>query len=372
MQKIAESARGVPMDDLEATQPYISAPWDVRLDMVNDVADGAQAATWAQETQGIRIATCASARNRLVGIGGAIEGIDWISNNPEQREYHKTVGASGQSNAYTAALASIEVGLGMVVNAVYSGSLSAQVQSQVIHMFTNNRTVLATLRNATRRSGQWMISGIVKHVRRLKESHYRVVFAWAPVSPIFELGQKAKQSAQLSTDEGCVVRDRPRLTRSMVQKTQERLRQATEQVPATVGKSIRRIDAAWPGNHTRRIYDDLSKRQASILAQLRTDMTPLNGYLHNIKAAETNLCECSEAVESRDHFVFRCARRNEQRKILGVYTGEDNPSRLLGGKSSTDNDDWGPDMDAVRAVIHFTLATKRFEHDSNERIRVTR
>jgi hypothetical protein len=65
MHKIAESARGVPMDDLEATQPYISAPQDARLDMVNDVADGAQAATWAQETQGIRIATSASARNRF-------------------------------------------------------------------------------------------------------------------------------------------------------------------------------------------------------------------------------------------------------------------------------------------------------------------
>jgi hypothetical protein len=35
-------------------------------------------------------------------------------------------------------------------------------------------------------------------------------------------------------------------------------------------------------------------------------------------------------------------------------------------------DDWTPDMVAVRAVIYFTLATKRFEHDSNERVRVTR
>jgi hypothetical protein len=187
------------------------------------------------------------------------------------------------------------------------------------------------------------------------------------VSPIFELGQKVKQSAQRSTDEGRVVRDRSRLTRSMVQRTQERLKRATEQVPATVGKSIRRIDAAWPGNHTRRIYDDLSKRQARVLAPLRTGMTPLNGYLHNIKAAETNLCECGETVESRDHFVFRCARWNEQRKTLGVYTGEDNLSRLLGGKSSTDNDDWGPVLDAVRAVINFTLATKRSEHNTSER-----
>ena len=158
----------------------------------------------------------------------------------------------------------------------------------------------------------------------------------------------------------------------MVQRTQERLRRVAEQVPATVGASLRRIDTAWPGNHTRRMYDDLTKRQASILAQLRTGMTPLNGYLHNIKVAETSLCECGEAVESRENFVLRCARWSEQRKILGAYTDDDNFSRLLGGKSAMDTDDWAPDMDAVRAVIYFTLATKRFEHDNSERVRVTR
>jgi hypothetical protein len=372
LQKIAESACGTPMDEVEATQPYISAPWDARLDIADSVDNGEQAARCAQDIQGIRVATSASARNRLVGIGGAIDGIDWIRNNSERCEYDKTIGTNAQSDAYTAALASIEVGLGLVVSAVYDNTLSARVRGQVTHVFTNNRTVLVTLRNGTRRSGQWIISGILKHVRRLKESHNRVVFTWAPVSPIFELGQKAKRLAQRSTDEGRVIRDRPRLTRSMVQRTQERLRRATEQVPATVGASVRRIDAAWPGNHTRRMYDDLSKRQASILAQLRTGMTPLNGYLHNIKVVESNLCECGETIESREHFVLRCARWSEQRKILGVYTDEDDFSRLLGGKSAMDTDDWTPDMDAVRAVIHFTLATKRFEYDNNERVRATR
>jgi len=57
---------------------------------------------------------------------------------------------------------------------------------------------------------------------------------------------------------------------------------------------------------------------------------------------------------------------------MSAWTSGNNLSRLLGSKSLTDNNDWSPDMDAVRAVIHFTLATKRFESDSNERARVTR
>jgi hypothetical protein len=187
------------------------------------------------------------------------------------------------------------------------------------------------------------------------------------MNPVFELGQRAKQLTQRSTEEGREAQDRVKMSRRTVQNAQERPRRATSQVSTTFGEFVRRTDATWPGNHTRRMYHDLSKRQASILAQLRTDMTPLYGYLQNIKAAETNFCDCGEAVESREHFIFHCIGWSEQRKILGACTGEDQLSRLLGGKSTTDTDEWNPDMDVVRAVINFTLATKMFEHNTSER-----
>jgi hypothetical protein len=79
--------------------------------------------------------------------------------------------------------------------------------------------------------------------------------------------------AQRSTEEGREAQDRVKMSRRTVQNAQERLRRATSQVSTTFGESVRRIDAAWPGNHTRCMYDDLSKRQASILAQLRIGMT---------------------------------------------------------------------------------------------------
>jgi hypothetical protein len=64
--------------------------------------------------------------------------------------------------------------------------------------------------------------------------------------------------------------------------------------------------------------------------------------------------------------------RDEQREILGAWTGEDDLSHLLRGKASADSDDWTPDMDAVRAVVYFTLATKRFERDPNVQGRTKR
>lgn len=75
MQKIAEAARGAPVHELEATGRYISAPWDARVHTIADASDGTRAAMQAQETQGIRVASSVSAKNQLVGIGGAIKGI---------------------------------------------------------------------------------------------------------------------------------------------------------------------------------------------------------------------------------------------------------------------------------------------------------
>jgi hypothetical protein len=217
MQRIAESAQGAPVEELEAIRPYVSAPWDTRLDIVDDVDDGVRAATQAQKTQGIRVATSASARNNLVGIGGASEGIDWTVNDNDRREYDRTVGSSTWIDAYTAALASIEVGLGMVVDAVYAGALLPRAHGQTIHVFTNNRTVLVTLRALGRKSRQASVSKILKHVRYLEGFSNRVIFAWVPVNPIFELGQRAKQLAQRSTDEGREAQDRVRMSRRTVQ-----------------------------------------------------------------------------------------------------------------------------------------------------------
>lgn len=185
--------------------------------------DGVQAAIRAQETQGIRITASASAKNRLVGIGGVIEGIDWISNGYERLEYDRTVGTSTQIDAYTAALFSIEVGLGMIVDAVYAGALCPRAHGQKVHVFTNNRTVLSTLRRLGRRSGQAIVGKILKHVRYLEGFSNHVVFACAPVNTIFELGQGAKQLAQRSTDEGRVPQDRVKWTKRAVQSAQERL-----------------------------------------------------------------------------------------------------------------------------------------------------
>jgi hypothetical protein len=59
-------------------------------------------------------------------------------------------------------------------------------------------------------------------------------------------------------------------------------------LPEGIGRYSKEMDTALPGRHTRTLYNNLKRREASVLAQLQTGMTRLKGYLHQIGAAETD------------------------------------------------------------------------------------
>ena len=134
-------------------------------------------------------------------------------------------------------------------------------------------------------------------------------------------------------------------------------------LPEKVGKHSKRVDAALPGKHTRRLYDQLSRKESSVLAQLRTGMARLNAYLHRIKVAATDQCACGQARETVEHFLFRCrqwtAHRTEMLQCTDTHRG--NISFYLGGKSPLDDQKWTPNLEAVRATIRFAIATGRLD-----------
>jgi hypothetical protein len=112
-----------------------------------------------------------------------------------------------------------------------------------------------------------------------------------------------------------------------------------KQLPDNVRKFSKRVDAALPGKHTRLLYDGLSRREASVLAQLRTGMARLNGYLFRIRVAASQQCACGQAAETVEHFLFRCtkwtAHRTEMLQCTETLRG--NLSFYLGGKSPSDD-----------------------------------
>ncbi|KAL3708712.1 hypothetical protein TMatcc_006696 [Talaromyces marneffei ATCC 18224] len=142
-------------------------------------------------------------------------------------------------------------------------------------------------------------------------------------------------------------------------------RQLEWTLPENVGKYSKAIDAALPGKHTRSLYDRLNRKEAKILAQLRTGMTGLNSYLNRIGAADSDLCACGQASETVEHFLFRCTKWTAMREGMNQCTESrrGNLSFFLGGKSRSDPDRWQPDMKAVQAVIKYAIATGRLEQE---------
>jgi hypothetical protein len=89
-----------------------------------------------------------------------------------------------------------------------------------------------------------------------------------------------------------------------------------------VGKFTCKIDKALPNEHMTKVYNSLSREEAGILSQLRTDHTLLNSNLAYIGAEESANCTCGTVVESIQHFLFHCPKwRSEQNKLREAMAG---------------------------------------------------
>ena len=78
------------------------------------------------------------------------------------------------------------------------------------------------------------------------------------------------------------------------------------------------IDKSVPSKKWMSLVKPLSRRQASLIMQLRTGQIGLNKHLHRIRRSDTPYCpNCNEnAVETIHHFLFDCARYRSERSIL--------------------------------------------------------
>jgi hypothetical protein len=141
---------------------------------------------------------------------------------------------------------------------------------------------------------------------------------WVPSGEDFPMGNEAKAEARRAARAG----QPPETPAYQARSTQARLaltrlrQQYQETRLEGVGRYSKTIDIALPGQHTRRLYDAIKRRESNVLVQLRTGMARINGYLHRIGAADTDICDCGQAPETMEHFLFRCTKRDAQRESM--------------------------------------------------------
>ena len=151
--EVADVLKDFEMEKLETINPFILAPWEKRLRVVTD-----EAAVEETDTDyAVRIAVSSSARNGLVGIGGAIRLA--ISRRSSRLEtFSSTLGTRSQQNPYSGGLAAIARAL----------SLLPQLRFRSIEILTSNKAATLSIGRPRQQSGQKYIRLAYDAVKRLR------------------------------------------------------------------------------------------------------------------------------------------------------------------------------------------------------------
>jgi ribonuclease HI len=246
----------------------------------------------------LQVAVSSSARNSLVGFGVAIKKQPPRYRKLKLKTFSVTLGARSEQNPFSAELAALAHTLNMLVG----------LKDYRITLLTSNKAAALTMRNPQQQSGQEFVCQSYKLMKRLRRNGNHINFRWVPTSADNKLLGLARQQARNATQKDTVPQESvPRMKSTTLNLARSQAATIND-LPENVGKHVKRVDTALPGKHTRQLYDRLSWKEASVLAQLRTGMARLNGYLYRINATESDQCACGQARETVEHFLFRCRK----------------------------------------------------------------
>jgi hypothetical protein len=102
--QVATTLKDAPIEQLETIQPLTLAPWEERI--ADEAAAREAEAGWA-----IHIAVSSSARNDVVGVGGAIHILMSIRGGPKLETFSFTFGARTEQNPYSGELVAMAYAL---------------------------------------------------------------------------------------------------------------------------------------------------------------------------------------------------------------------------------------------------------------------
>ena len=309
--------------------------------------------TTATEYATVDFYTDGSVRNGRAGIG------IWTS----AWEASKLVGREEDTNVHHTELLAIWTAIKGIPD-----NMNSQVR---IRVFSDSQGALQSVQSPK-------INDSINIVMKIREKIRKGTFSlhWVPGHEGIAGNERANELAQMATDES-----QPMLapaTTVPISVIYGRGKAAgfkpkqEEFYGAKTGKFLQRIDKALPGKHTKKLYNALNRTDASILAQLRTNISRLNTYLHKIKVVETDKCDCG-VLETVQHLLFFCPRWRQQRQDMKSAHGRrfGNISYALGGYSDHkengkivdgEKDEWRPDWQAVKATIEFAKATGRLQY----------
>jgi ribonuclease HI len=245
------------------------------------VADRDAAIAAAKSANDIVIATSASQREGLVGIGGIVAYRLPDRTDKIVARYSVTLGSRDDQNPYTAELEAIAMALRCMPDGL---------QHRELTVLSSSQSSLKAIARPRQQSGQITIRQIYEHIKRLGKGSNRVRMAWIPSrDDDLAIGRKAKRQAQKATRADYTPQSPPYQARSTRTRLVAAQLHQQRRLPHRVGGYSKRVDRALPGKHTKALYDNLKRREADVFSQLRTGKARINSYLSKIGAAESDV-----------------------------------------------------------------------------------
>ena len=250
-------------------------------------------------------------------------------------------------------------------------------------IYSDSLRAIQMIRAPTLSDGASIAADICEVIQKTSTDQRRVSIQWIPKKAQIPEHVEADRLAKVATASIGVTISTMWARRTSRKHSRTKLKALIQDTTRAMsewktGQSLRAIDSAIPGKHTKDLYDTLHRKEAQILSQLRTGHTRLNSFLHKIGVVDSAACECGHEKEDIRHFLLHCPRYSTQRQQLADKLGRNygNTSHMLGGRTSYamtngQNSDgpvksWKPNIDVVRAVVRFALDTGRLNYNARE------
>jgi hypothetical protein len=260
--QVADALKNIEMETLETINPFTLAPWETCIH--TDVE--AMPDPWAAPGGLIQIAVSSLARNGLVGFRVVIEKQPPQYQKLKLKTFSITLGARSEQNPFSAELAAMAHTLNRLVG----------LKGFRLRVLTSNKAAALTIWNPQQQSGQEFICQTYKLINRLRRKGNHIKILWIPASEDSKLLGLAKEQARAATHEDTIPQERV----SRMKLTTLNLARAQAATTKALLEDV--------GRHIKQLYDGLSWNEATVLAQLRTGMARLNGYLYQINVAQTD------------------------------------------------------------------------------------
>lgn len=178
-----------------------------------------------------------------------------------------------------------------------------QVENQGIHklnIYGDCKSILQALQSPRGQSGQCILIRISDKLKGIEAvGGPEVRFKWVPAHAKVEGNERANTLAKAATAKQVQVPAPPGSTRTAQSVVASHALNIVKRLgqehwtrlyaSAKGGKHARDLDKTLPSQHTKTLYNHLTRPKAAILAQMRTGKCRLKSYLPRIKTCVTNV-----------------------------------------------------------------------------------